>query len=77
MVSAASRTAGSAAPGPLSIALRVTFTRSMSRAITTLNLNDSMSPGASARKRCVACRTVRSPVDQTASGVEVTSTAIR
>ena len=47
IASVASRTAGSAAPHPESIALRVALTSSITRATATLNLNDSTAKDAS------------------------------
>ena len=64
MASAASRTAGSAGPAPVSIALRVALTSSMRRATTTLNFVCSTRPGASASSRCVTRRSAGSPSAQ-------------
>ena len=59
--SAASRTAGSAAPGPLSTALRVALTSSMTRATTTLKRCASSSAATSWTVLWVARRSATSP----------------
>ncbi len=75
--SVASRTAASPPPGPWSMVLRMAFTSSMVRAMTTLNLNASSMPGASARKRCVTRRSASSPVFHSISGALVMSPVSR
>ena len=60
-VSAASRTAGSAAPGPESIALRAALTSSISRATATLSRVASTSLVTSSMVRCVTLRSSTSP----------------
>src|ERR687886_441396 len=59
--STASRTAGSAAPGPLSTALRVALTSSMTRATATLKRIVSTARVASSTARAVARRSATSP----------------
>ncbi len=71
--SAASRTAGSAPPGPESMALRVALTSSISLATTTLNLLAFISSAASATARWVMERSSRSPEAGSAPGALVTS----
>ena len=73
MASTASRTAGSAAPHPESIAFRVAFTSSITRAIATLNRNDSTAKDASCSALCVALRSERSPLLKSTPGADVTS----
>ena len=64
-VSAASRTAASAGPAPESMTFLVADQAPSSARSSTLNLNDSTSPGASARRRCVTRRSDSSPRGQT------------
>ena len=73
IASTASRTAGSAGPHPESIALRVAFTNSMTRATATLNLNDSTAKAASCKALCTALRRARSPLLKSTPGALVTS----
>lgn len=75
--STASRTAGSAGPQPVSMALRTVFTSSMVRAMTTLNFPESSSCSASATVRCVALRSALSPSANDAAGSAVQSWARR
>ena len=60
--STASRTAGSAGPQPVSIALRVALTSSIIRATATLNRKSSTAAAASATARWVTLRSPASPV---------------
>ena len=73
MASTASRTAGSADPGPESIALRVALTSSITRATATLKRNDSTAKSASCKALCVAFRSESSPVEKSTPGALVTS----
>ena len=73
IASTASRTAGSAAPGPESIALRVAFTSSITRAMATLKRKDSTANAASCNALWVALRSAISPVAKSTPGLEVTS----
>ena len=73
IASTASRTAGSAGPAPESMALRVAFTSSITRATATLNLNDSTAKSASCNALCVTLRRERSPVEKSTPGALVTS----
>src|SRR5665811_1795181 len=75
--STASRTAGSAAPTPVSIALRVALTSSITRATTTLNLNDSTRIAASCTVLWVTERSAASPARGSAPGSLATSRASR
>src|SRR5450830_109628 len=75
--STASRTAGSAPPAPVSIALRVALTSSITRATTTLNLKDSTRPAASCTVLCVIARSAVLPVRGSTPGALVTSRASR
>ena len=77
IASAASRTAGSAGPQPESIALRVAFTNSITRATATLNLNDSTAKPTSCSALCVTFRSARSPLEKSAPAGLVTSPEIR
>ena len=73
VASTASRTAGSAGPQPLSMALRVALTSSITRAIATLKRKDSTAKAASCNALCVALRSEISPVLKSTPGALVTS----
>ena len=73
IASTASRTAGSAAPHPESIALRVAFTSSITRATATLKRNDSTAKPASWSALWVALRRAVSPVLKSTPAGLVTS----
>nr|BFE81944.1 hypothetical protein GCM10020093_045450 [Planobispora longispora] len=69
-VSAASRTAGSAAPGPESMALRAALVSSIMRATATLNRWPSTSLVTSSTVLWTVLRRLRSPAAKSAPGAE-------